>query len=241
MRNPPWKRDELILALDVYFSYSFNSLNPKHLKIQELSQLLSKLATFDTVGRTTTFRNPQGVYMKLGHFLGIDPTDPRRGLPGHGKLDKVIFTEYAERRQDLTELAEVVKKAIADENLRSDLIATYNYENEEFAVREGGILFRLHRFRERDRTIVKKKKLSVLRLRGRLDCEVCGFNFEAIYGDIGKGFAECHHINPVGLLRKDAVTTLRDLAIVCANCHRMLHRNLNLSIENLRRQVKECM
>jgi 5-methylcytosine-specific restriction protein A len=53
-------------------------------------------------------------------------------------------------------------------------------------------------------------------------CEICGMNFEEIYGSIGKGFIEVHHIRPLA----DGVrnTDEDDLICVCSNCHSMLHR-----------------
>lgn len=55
-----------------------------------------------------------------------------------------------------------------------------------------------------------------------LACEVCGFDFEAVYGELGRGFIECHHVVP--LSEGQRKTSLRDLALVCSNCHRMAHR-----------------
>ncbi|MCK8495879.1 hypothetical protein M0L20_28695 [Spirosoma sp. RP8] len=94
MRNPAWQRDELILALDVYFRESYNKLGPTHPTIKELSYILNRLPIFSTELRNQTFRNPDGVYMKLGNFLAIDPDDARRGLPSYGKLDELVFREF---------------------------------------------------------------------------------------------------------------------------------------------------
>lgn len=55
-------------------------------------------------------------------------------------------------------------------------------------------------------------------------CQVCGMRFENIYGALGKGYAEAHHIVPLNKLKGEVKTTLDDLRTVCANCHRMLHR-----------------
>lgn len=55
-------------------------------------------------------------------------------------------------------------------------------------------------------------------------CQICGFNFERTYGDLGVEFAEAHHKVPLSMLDKEVRTTLDDLITVCANCHRMLHR-----------------
>jgi predicted HNH restriction endonuclease len=84
----------------------------------------------------------------------------------------------------------------------------------------------IHRHREMS---LRRAKLDAFRREhdGRLFCEVpgCGFNFEVVYGELGSGFAEVHHLAPLGERGQPVSTTLADLAVVCANCHRMIHRN----------------
>jgi len=41
---------------------------------------------------------------------------------------------------------------------------------------------------------------------------------------LGRGFIQAHHTIPVSELRKESKTKVRDIALVCSNCHRMLHR-----------------
>ncbi len=62
---------------------------------------------------------------------------------------------------------------------------------------------------------------------GRLRCQVprCGFCFEDVYGPLGAGYAHVHHLDALAGGDEPVVTTLDDLAIVCANCHAMIHRN----------------
>jgi hypothetical protein len=56
-------------------------------------------------------------------------------------------------------------------------------------------------------------------------CVVCGFDFEAAYGELGRGAIEVHHDNsPVARAGAYAIDPVSDLKPVCANCHRMLHR-----------------
>jgi 5-methylcytosine-specific restriction protein A len=56
-------------------------------------------------------------------------------------------------------------------------------------------------------------------------CEVCGFSFGAVYGDIGKDFIHVHHIVPVSQFGQDyRLNPVRDLVPLCANCHAMAHR-----------------
>jgi hypothetical protein len=62
--------------------------------------------------------------------------------------------------------------------------------------------------------------------RGRLVCEVpgCAFDFYQRYGEIGSGYAHVHHLKPLSRAgKKGAKTRLDSLAIVCANCHAMIH------------------
>lgn len=54
---------------------------------------------------------------------------------------------------------------------------------------------------------------------------MCGLDFAAAYAPLGEGFAECHHTKPLVELGEDHQTLLAELAIVCASCHRMLHRS----------------
>lgn len=77
--------------------------------------------------------------------------------------------------------------------------------------------------RERDRRLVERKKAGVLARQGFLAGDVCKFDFAATYGGLGERFIEAHHIVP--LAQAGATKTrLDDLALVCSNCHRMLHR-----------------
>ena len=107
----------------------------------------------------------------------------------------------------------------------------------EASAAEGRELLRLHRLRERNRGLVARKKRRVLADTGRLACEACSFDFSAVYGPLGKGFAECHHTLPLGRAAGERRTMLRDLAVVCANCHRMLHRRPWHTVGELREQL----
>ncbi|WP_152049501.1 HNH endonuclease [Tautonia marina] len=105
---------------------------------------------------------------------------------------------------------------------------------------EGRTQLILHRSKERNPRLIRRKKRRILTETGKLLCEVCGFDFTLVYGHLGSGFAECHHRVPIATLNGETPTRLSDLAIVCANCHRMLHRPPGHTIEQLRAIVREC-
>lgn len=95
--------------------------------------------------------------------------------------------------------------------------------------------FVIHRTRER-KGRQAKIRASLVDGNGRLRCEVrgCGFDFFETYGEVGKDFAEVHHLQGLARAGKAVNVRLEDLAIVCANCHRMVHRNGKCrSIRNL--------
>ena len=113
-------------------------------------------------------------------------------------------------------------------------------EDDESTFPEGREVFRQHRGFERDRGIVERTKATRLVRTGKLACDVCDFDFAEKYGDQGKGFIEAHHIIPVSKLDGLSKTKMRDLALVCSNCHRMLHRGENIrSVEGLRRLIQD--
>lgn len=83
-------------------------------------------------------------------------------------------------------------------------------------------------------------RTEVIRRKGT-SCQVCGFNFEAVYGDVGKDFIEVHHLRPISTYGGSVkVNPDTDMAVVCANCHRMIHRRQDhpLGLDELRRCFK---
>lgn len=101
---------------------------------------------------------------------------------------------------------------------------------------EGKRIYAIHVSYERDPELVRVKKNLVMGQEGRLCCEACGFDFAEAYGHLGDGFIECHHKVPVSKRLPEGLTTeLDDLALLCSNCHRMIHRcEPMLSVEQLK-------
>jgi 5-methylcytosine-specific restriction enzyme A len=73
-------------------------------------------------------------------------------------------------------------------------------------------------------------------------CKVCGFDFEQIYGERGKGYIEVHHLCPVSTLGEETkVDPKTDMTVLCSNCHRMIHRRKDdvLTPEELSKLVRK--
>lgn len=68
MKNPKWKRDEVILALDLYFQLKPGEISAKNPKIIELSTILNKLPIHNDQKLNNKFRNANGVSLKLSNF-----------------------------------------------------------------------------------------------------------------------------------------------------------------------------
>jgi 5-methylcytosine-specific restriction protein A len=108
-------------------------------------------------------------------------------------------------------------------------------EEKDYIFKEGKVLYKLHKYHERDTKLILFKKNNHLKKYGSLDCEACTFNFQVKYGDLGFGYIECHHKTPLSQYENVQKTTLDDLALVCSNCHRMLHRQLDvMNVEKLK-------
>jgi hypothetical protein len=82
----------------------------------------------------------------------------------------------------------------------------------ETEAQEGSVLSRLHKYRERDAGLAKRRKVKALKENGHLECEACGFDFAKTYGERGSGFIEIHHTRPLCELEPNSLTQLSDLA-----------------------------
>ncbi|MDC0674515.1 hypothetical protein [Nannocystis radixulma] len=95
-RSPPWTRDELILALDLYFRHRPDKISKTHPEVLQLSEVLNELPLHETRAAATSFRNPSDVYMKLCNFLRLDPSYPGKGLESGSKADAEVWRRATE-------------------------------------------------------------------------------------------------------------------------------------------------
>lgn len=82
--------------------------------------------------------------------------------------------------------------------------------------------YRLHRKIDRNPKAAKAAK----KVHGHI-CQGCSFSFATMYGPLGEGYIEAHHLTPLSELPEDVPVPQdpkTDFAVLCANCHRMMHR-----------------
>ncbi|MFW5887112.1 MAG: HNH endonuclease [Bacteroidota bacterium] len=149
--------------------------------------------------------------------------------------------EYNENRPKgsvMVKVREIHKKYLQFLNEETNKILVE--EEDEKYFREGKEYFKPHRKRERNKKLVRIAKEQHLKNDPSLKCQVCGFSFTKFYGQVGKGFIEAHHIIPISKLKIETETKVEDIALVCSNCHRMLHRSKTgkNSIKKLRKLIK---
>jgi 5-methylcytosine-specific restriction enzyme A len=96
---------------------------------------------------------------------------------------------------------------------------------------------RWHRRVERNPRLAKQAK----KYHGAT-CQVCGFVFAERYGEIGDGFIEAHHLVPFADLRgrPKELDPRTDFAVLCSNCHRMIHTSRPpLGLRELRSMLRD--
>lgn len=253
-----WHRDELILILDLYLNREAEQRIPRGMLIDSLASQLKQISPL--LGRRKLFEQIRKTSIQdvLNDLWRTDPNSSandraRRKLSALPRKEEALIREIWEEFGDNPALCHEVAAAIlvnavaalsetdfTTKSIEATPTITSKEETEEefdFVVEaeEGKILTRVHTKRERNQKIVATKKRQFLSTHSRLFCEACGFDFENFYGMRGKGFIECHHMNPIHTLSPGAVTRLEDLILLCANCHRMIHSKRPwLTVEELK-------
>lgn len=209
--NPNWTRDETILALELYLDSADAMPSPSDERVVELSNLLRALPYHDRAARKPSFRNPDGVSFKLQNIRQVATG---KGLGNVSQMDRRVWEEFGNRREEVKRMASLIRTGIEIAASEQD-----DADNElEFA--EGRTVTEAHKRRERNPNL-RRKFIAKRRTNGRLACEICGC-FEPNH-PLGESMFETHHILPLAA-GAERITRLSDLALLCANCHRMLHR-----------------
>ncbi|WP_175579622.1 HNH endonuclease [Vibrio diazotrophicus] len=152
---------------------------------------------------------------------------PRAVKGGIGQSN-VWFASSKESEQFIAPIFEFIENYNSDDTI----------PDVDFSAMEGNPRLLAHIKRERNSKLVQAKKQQAFKETGTLACEVCGFDFERVYGELGSYFCEVHHLTKLADAEKQIETSLSDLAIVCSNCHRVIHRTKQMKTIS---EIKEAM
>ena len=159
-----------------------------------------------------------GIKISWEHFVEVDWEKDFQKFPFRLRYERSTVLKL--KREDVAKILKMGKKE--------------RQKIEEIEAVEGERYKSEASFRSRKRALIAAKKVN-----SDYRCEVCGMSFEEKYGDIGREFIIAHHKNPIGARRSASKTTLDDIALVCANCHEMIHKKESpFSIIEIRREIK---
>lgn len=155
----------------------------------------------------------------------------RKPLP-----DQELEIKYTSYCANLGFTAENKKHKFWKLNLENDFQSNNDLTGE---FPEGKVVERTHKFRERNSKVVQIAKDNFKKKNGKLFCQICNFDFEDTYGSIGKDFIEGHHTIAVSEMRTDHKTKPEDIAMLCSNCHKMVHTKRPwLTMANIKKLLK---
>ncbi|MFJ1758296.1 HNH endonuclease [Kitasatospora sp. NPDC088134] len=219
-QRPDWTRDELLLLCALLDANGWRPAPADDPAVAELSALLTALPLPPDTLRDERLRSPAAV-ASAGRALAATAADVAPGTGTGATLEQQVVRAFRDSPLELAAAAELLRTGLrtgAFVELPPDEPGSDEYETPE-----GRLLLRTHLTRERDRGLRRRKIAAVLAAGRPLACEVCDFDFATVYGERGEGYIECHHVVPLHLA-DESTTRLADLALICANCHRMIHR-----------------
>jgi len=243
--DPPWTREELILLLHFFTRQDIYAICPKKGLFRGCCISLNNLPFKTRGNQSRRHRDPGTTFMKMMQYARWDPRirakeltsdeDATRYLSnwedrvvhlgyftaGHDddlEFQKETYLEFYSDHQRLKGIAKAIR--LAAQHLPEAFSA--DHFEEDFV--EGHVLTYVHRKLESDPIAKEAKRQSLSDLSDNLCCEICGFDFSEVYGNVGLRFSEFHHTLPLEELNCTEVAKPENLLSVCSNCHRMLHR-----------------
>ncbi|WP_342304404.1 HNH endonuclease [Methanolobus sp. ZRKC5] len=204
-----WTNDEQIIALYYYLKGAKADKNDK--LVNEIYHLLPNGHSLNSVA------------LKVGNFRYLDPSN-EGGLKNVTKSDIETWDKYF---NNFVELEKKAKEIIATLKKQMYTDLPNPIEAEAMLLPEGSKTTISVNVYERN---PKARKACIDHYGTK--CHICGFDFEKVYGLIGDGFIEVHHKVPVSEIGESyQVNPIEDLIPVCSNCHSMLHRKKDRTME----------
>lgn len=200
-----------------------------------------KCAKLKTTSVGVTYRMQKDVQSVIGAFEGKDGMYRVLSLPiaafvkaqrptrsqgaAAGKVGIVSRTTFERIGTFIASISVVTPPPITSE---------YDIDIHSPGASEGNRRLILHLVRERNQGLVQRKK----KFAASLACEACLFSFSQRYGTGAAAYCEVHHLVPLAEAGQSTRTKLQDLAILCANCHRVVHmRNPPYTLDEIKQML----
>lgn len=230
-----WTYEEIVIVCAEVVKNGWHALNNvRDERVGTLSDLLRR-ASPEQAAADPRFRNPNGVKRK-SHDIATVRNGYQGAVTKGGKTTLAVVAAFDNEPDRMAELAVAFHLAISDPTS----VPTPTDVDDPAAAEEGRVFERRHLARERNPRIRREKIAQSRRYTGSIACEACAFDFEATYGERGRDFVECHHRVPLSVAGPRR-TALEDLALLCSNCHRMVHHGQPwLTIDELKALVRTC-
>ncbi|OQZ97073.1 hypothetical protein BST10_10850 [Mycolicibacter algericus DSM 45454] len=221
-----WAWDEVVLACDLVVGNNWQTISESDPAVHELSVYLRAQHPAPVPDQ---FRSTSSVHRKLENIRTAHPTYKGKSTKG-GRTTRMAVEAFLANPDGMHRAAEELRRydrlarPTADANADWGDAEPDGETGPDYAASvEGRVVQRLVNLRERDPKLRNAKIKQARRLTGAIACEVCGFDFGKVYGELGEGFIHVHHRVPLHFT-KETLSTLDDLVLVCANCHQMIHR-----------------
>lgn len=248
-RNPNWTREEIILALDLYFKMRGSSYDDELPEVKALSSELLALASIRGMSGNGSFRNPAGVSMKMMNLRRLDPTykvDGKVGLEGGGNVEESVWNEFAGNHAALDVAAIEIRRIIngdagipiptptisfeAAQQIASILELDDDHDTEASArLAQLELVYgqappkkkdRVSKYIERGPIGAEVKKANGYRCQL---CAVLGMNPVGFKKrKTGIPYVEAHHVTHVATGQVGSLS-VRNVMTLCANHHREIH------------------
>lgn len=210
--NPSWTRDEVILALELYFECKGKIPGQSDPRVKALSELLRAFPHHSVAARKKSFRNLDGVAFKLQNIRQVATG---KGLGNVSRIDREVWDELGRDPGRVKYLAGLIRANVEIAGRLSEELGA------DDVFLEGKIVTEVHVRRERDPRL-RKRLVGKRRKDGGLSCDICRCTPPSKASQLHEAVYEVHHLVPLSA-GQERTTRLEDLALLCANCHRMIH------------------
>lgn len=166
------------------------------------------------------FRNPEGVAFKLQNLRQVATG---RGLANVSAVDREVWASFGQTPDVVTRLAALIRS----ESATAQPPGAPDDEGEEFT--EGRLLTLVHKRREREKGLRPLLLRARRKSNGSLTCDACGDGPKTADDLLSDAGFEAHHTIPLQQAGPQGTATrVGDLALLCATCHRLLHRAMQV-------------